>query len=172
MCLLDAHVPIGAVSVRKLTADALGIAGGSQPMLVIIPAWIRKDVVQASFVPGAVNTISATLQANFELRVGSVVVFGGLSAGVTERNQLGVTTIPPHAIKGNAGSLSKDDGELRLTVDCVYGGWMSGVVSVWMSVSDLLLYQAVRITGWGPRHINSVLGAGGLVKGTGRDYLG
>ncbi len=34
-------------------------------------------------------------------------------------------------------------------------------------ISDLLPKQAVRITGWGPRHIDSVLGKGGLVKGTG-----
>ena len=109
---LIGDVQISTTEVKGSSAAALGVEGGARPLYVIAPTWTRRDVGQATFVPGALNTISATLGTNFELPTGTVVVIGGLLGSPTADGDLQVSSVPGGVFSG-AGQWTQKAGELQ-----------------------------------------------------------
>ena len=117
------------------------------------PLLTRKDVGQSSFIPGAVNTLSATLQANFELPGGAVLVIGGLTGSGTGSGRVVVRTRPEGVIEGGVGVWEQERGSLRLTVGGDDTGWMLGVVVLFNLTNPSSARDSANVT-------VSVLGSG------------
>ena len=133
---IQGTVAVSATPAQKSTADAAGVAGGAAPLLIIEPRWHRADIAQSSFLPGVLNTISLTMQANFELPAGSVVEIRGLKGSETADGILIVETRPAAVFLGVSGIWTRKNGRLRMTVSTCS---MRSTRKVWTAIDGVVL---------------------------------
>ena len=94
-----------------------GVAGGADPLKVVVPAFSVKAIRQSTPVSGATNKIMVTLTASYGLAhgsMGSTVTISGLTGAQTPDNTaLSVTTCGGRL--GTTGAWTQGDGTLVLT---------------------------------------------------------
>jgi len=85
---VDAEVVTQAMD--KVNVERVGVANGSLPLKVIEPKMVVKEIEQSMPLWRVQNTLSVSLQANCDLRAGSVVTISGLNGSVTPSGNLSV----------------------------------------------------------------------------------
>ena len=101
--------------MTKPGGDKYGITNGEHPLLVVVPTFSTKSIVQSTPVSGQTNTLTVTLTANYELTAGSStkVTITELTGSTTATSaSLAVTTCDGKL--GTTGDWS-DSGSLILT---------------------------------------------------------
>ena len=82
MMQIRASGGVAAIDASDMTAvsfSVLGIARGSEPLLVVVPRYQGKQIAQSSPIASAVNTITLTLSLNLELREPYTLTLSGTS---------------------------------------------------------------------------------------------
>jgi hypothetical protein len=114
--------------MTKRGALLYGVANGSDPLTVVVPAFSVKSIQQSTPVPSATNTMTVTLTASYNLADGSTVTITGLTGSQTPDSQtpdsqvLAVTSTL--SLLGVTGVWTQSSGQLVLTA--ASGGTTSG----------------------------------------------
>ena len=91
-----------------------GVLNGSDPLRVVIPSFRTKSIKQSTPVSGALNILTATLTANYDLAANSTVTISGLTGSQT-RNNGTLTVASTNGLLGSSGAWTQGSGELVLT---------------------------------------------------------
>ena len=84
---------IAQVAMVKPNSTIFGVAGGANPLEVLVPAFSVKTIRQSTPVSGQTNTLTVTLTANYDLTDGSTVTISGLTGTQTsDDGSLSVTS--------------------------------------------------------------------------------
>ena len=98
------------------TDSAYGVTSGSSILLIVIPAFTVKTIVQETFLQGLENAITATLQTNVALTVQTSVIITGLKpTGNLSKSSLTLAGACSSTFNG-PGAFDPSTGTLTLTV--------------------------------------------------------
>jgi len=82
------NVDMAMSVMEKAGGDLYGVANGSHPLKVVVPAWDLKSIMQNTPFSDAINTLTVTLAANYHLADGSTVTISGLTGSQTQSTAL------------------------------------------------------------------------------------
>ncbi|EKX44153.1 hypothetical protein GUITHDRAFT_139994 [Guillardia theta CCMP2712] len=98
------------------TDSAYGVTSGSSILLIVIPAFTVKTIVQETFLQGLENAITATLQTNVALTAQTSVIITGLKpTGNLSKSSLTLAGACSSTFDG-PGAFNPSTGTLTLTV--------------------------------------------------------
>lgn len=118
---------IAATPMTKPGTSIHGVVEGADPLTVAIPMFTIRVIGQSTPVPAALNTLSVTLDATYNLAEGSTVTIAGLTGSQTaDTASLDVTTTGGRL--GSSGEWSQGQG--RLVLRAASGGTRAGTATV------------------------------------------
>jgi len=103
--------------MRKPLADLLGVRQGKDPLKLLKPDFITKQISQSHPVPLSSNMISILLQTNCDFAVGSVITIAGL-----------------------IGSNTPDETG-KSVVGGYYDDWFDQTITIWLQTPGVLKLQ-------------------------------
>jgi len=74
---------IAETPMSKTDSNLFGVIKGANPLEVLIPFFSVRSIRQRTPISGAKNTLTVTLQANYNLKAGSMVTILGLTGSQT-----------------------------------------------------------------------------------------
>jgi hypothetical protein len=113
--------------MTKLGTDLYGVTDGADPLVVVVPSFSLKWIRQSTQVPGATNTLTVSLTANFNLAAGSTVTITGLTGSQTATSSI-LPVTSTSGLLGTSGEWTRSTGKLVLTA--VSWGTASGTACV------------------------------------------
>ena len=118
---------IAPTAMTKPGTPIHGVVRGADPLTVAIPIFNIRAIGQSTPVPAAVNTLTVTLEATYNLEEGSTVTISGLTGSQTaDTAGLGVTSTGGRL--GSSGEWSQSEG--RLVLRAASGGTKAGTACV------------------------------------------
>jgi hypothetical protein len=75
--------PAASIAMDASDNTLLGLASGSKPLEVVVPAFEVRTVEQSSPLAGVINTITISIKANCDLPAGSIVTIQQLTGSQT-----------------------------------------------------------------------------------------
>ena len=114
-----------AQAVDKPGTDVLGVTRGTDPLLVVVPVFETKSIVQSTLHGGALNTITATLMTNVDLTSDGLnhIVICCFSGAIMNMTVLPVTVSVPQGF--SAPQFCSDESE-----NSGQGSWDGSVQSL------------------------------------------
>ena len=112
----DGVATLGSIASGAMTLPSTplyGVSDGANPLLSAVPAFTTRSIQQSSTSPGASNSITVTLMANYHLATGSTVTITGLTGSQTSQTEIVVTSTS--GLLGTTGAWAQDTGTLVLT---------------------------------------------------------
>ena len=106
--------PIASVALAKSTGTLYGVSLGSEPLKVVVPSFSLKYIQQSTSTPGATNTLTVSLTADFQLPAGSTVTITGLTGSQTA-NSASLAVTSTSSLLGTTGAWTQSTGQLVLT---------------------------------------------------------
>jgi hypothetical protein len=104
---------IAPTAMMKPGTPIHGVVEGADPLTVAVPLFNIRAIGQSTPVPGAVNTITVTLEATYDMQEGSSVTIAGLTGSQTaDASSLSVTSTDGRL--GTKGEWSQSQGRLVL----------------------------------------------------------
>ena len=79
---VDAH-DVGREAMSKNGSALYGVSNGADPLTVVVPEFLIKSIQQSTPVSSAINTLTITLIANYNLASRSRVTISGLTGSMT-----------------------------------------------------------------------------------------
>lgn len=106
--------PVQSVALDKSTDTLYGVSLGSEPLNVVVPSFSLKYIQQSTSAPGATNTLTVSLTADFDLPAGSTVTITGLTGSQTA-NSASLAVTSTSSLLGTTGAWTQSTGQLVLT---------------------------------------------------------
>ena len=129
---------IESAAMTKPGTALYGVANGADPLTVVVPSFSTKSIQQSSTSPGANNSITITLMANYDMATGSTVTITGLTGSLTSENDISLTSTSD--LLGARGAWTRDTGTLVLTA--ASGGTRAGTAcAVTFSLMNPMMAQ-------------------------------
>jgi len=113
---------IASAAMAKPGTALYGVANGADPLTVVVPSFSTRSIQHSSTTPGANNSITITLVANYDLATGSTVTITGLTGSLTSESDIALTSTSD--LLGARGAWTRDTGTLVLTA--ALGGTRAG----------------------------------------------
>jgi hypothetical protein len=103
--------------LEKPSADLLGVRQGKDPLKLLKPDFITKEISQSHPVPLSSNMISILLQTNCDFAVGSVITIAGL-IGSNTPDETGISVVGGY-----------------------YDDWFDQTITIWLQTPGVLKLQ-------------------------------
>ena len=113
---------IASAAMAKPGTALHGVANGADPLTLVVPSFSTRSIQHSSTTPGANNSITITLMANYDLATGSTVTITGLTGSLTSESDIALTSTSD--LLGARGAWTRDTGTLVLTA--ALGGTRAG----------------------------------------------
>ena len=124
------NAPVSPSAMDVLNQSAVGVDLGANPLFIIVPAFVIKQIGQSTPLASASNTITITFQANCNIAPSSLITF---------TNLVGSQTASTNALP----VLSSPSGAFGLSA-----AWTSGSGSLVVNVSRFDLLRNTTYTVW------------------------
>jgi len=142
----DNTTPVASVAMDVATADLLGVASGSTPLLVVVPS-LAVTVGQGSPLLSMSNLVSVTIRPSTDVIASSVITMAGFTGTQTD-SAPDLASSGSGAFDTSAASWSKASGTLEATVTTLLGGGADTVLSFWVrnGASEQLVAPTISVS--------------------------